>query len=340
MMGVVLIAMIAFVVSALLTKRFCNPSSRLHLLDHPNERSLHLQPTPRSGGVAILFGFISVMPLWGYLGGMMEGAEWWLLAGLGIVAGLSFWDDWRGLPVIGRFFGQLVSAGIVVLGAELVLSPIFPMFPVWLSISLSIIFLVWMVNLYNFMDGMDGFAGGMAVIGFGAFAVLGMLAGNLLFVALNLGLASAAGGFLLFNFPPARIFMGDVGSTSLGLLAGGFILWAARDEIFPFWIGILIFSPFIVDASATLLFRIARRERFWQAHKTHYYQRLVLLGWGHRKTVLAEYALMLSCAISALWMVSRPLPIQLGTLVFWVFAYIAIAGWIRRLEEGGATSPK
>lgn len=337
MYWILLVPLIAFVVTIFLTRLFCHPSSKLYLLDHPNERSLHSRPTPRTGGVAILFGFLSVTPISIFAGGFMEG---WLLAGLAIVAGLSFWDDWHGLSVRWRLFGQLVGASIVVLGAELVMPPILPMFPAWLVICLSIIFLVWMVNLYNFMDGMDGFAGGMAVIGFGAFAIFGMLAGNLSFVVLNLGLSAAAGGFLLFNFPPARIFMGDVGSASLGLLAGIFILWGVRDSIFPFWIGILIFSPFIVDASVTLLTRISRRERFWQAHKTHYYQRLVLLGWGHRRTVLTEYALMLSCVVSTLWMVSRPLPIQLGMLIFWAFIYVVLAGWIDRLERRGTTLPK
>lgn len=328
-------AAIAFVISASLTRRFCDPSSGLHLLDHPNERSLHSQPTPRSGGVAILFGFISAALLYMFMVGMPV-SMWWMIAGLAIVAGLSFLDDWRGLSVAGRFLGHSIGAAAVVIGAGLALPPMFSELPVvhtWLNVSLSILFLVWMVNLYNFMDGMDGFAGGMAVIGFGTFAVFGLLAENLPFAALSLGLAGATSGFLLFNFPPARIFMGDVGSASLGLLAGGFILWGARADVLPLWAGILVFSPFIVDASVTLLGRILRGERFWLAHKTHYYQRLVLLGWGHRKTVLAEYALMLACAGSALWMVSKPLPVQLAMLAFWAFAYATLAALVRGLER-------
>lgn len=336
MSWILLAAVIALAVTFSLTRRFCNPSSRLHLLDHPNERSLHSQPTPRTGGVAILFGFASAIVLWVSIGDT-AGQIWWLMAGLGIISGISFLDDWRGLSVGGRFFGQFVGATIVVIGAGLTLPPMFTtllVFPAWLSIFLSILLLVWMVNLYNFMDGMDGFAGGMAVIGFGTFAILGMLAGNSPFAALNLSLAGAASGFLLFNFPPARIFMGDVGSASLGLLAGGFILWGARDDVFPIWTGLLVFSPFIVDASVTLLGRVLRGERFWQAHKKHYYQRLVLLGWGHRKTVLAEYVLMFGCAVSALWMVSTSLTMQLAMLTFWAFVYTVLGAWVGRLERG------
>lgn len=308
----------------------------MHFLDHPNERSLHTQPTPRTGGVAILVGLISAVPIWMFTVDAV-GSVMWLMAGTFTIAIISFADDRHDVPVIIRLLGHLFGAGLVVIGTDLSAPLLLPwtsvIWPEWLVVCLSIFFLVWMVNLYNFMDGMDGFAVGMALIGFGALAVFGLLVGNLPFVALSLTLVGAVSGFLLFNFPPARIFMGDVGSASLGLLAGGLILWGARDNIFSIWAGILVFSPFIVDASVTLLGRMLRGERFWQAHKTHYYQRLVLLGWGHRKTVLAEYVLMFSCAASALWMVSMSLPTQFAVLTFWVFVYTVLAAWVRRLER-------
>ena len=188
------------------------------------------------------------------------------------------------------------------------------------------------MNLYNFMDGMDGFAGGMAVIGFGTFAVFGWLAGQQLFAALNLIVAAAAGGFLLFNFPAARIFMGDIGSSSLGFLAAAFMLWADRNGIFPLWIGVLVFSPFIVDATVTLIRRILRRDKFWEAHKRHYYQRLVQLGWGHRRTVLWEYAVMVLCAVSAL--IARYLAPsgQWIMIAMWLLAYLVIMIVVHELE--------
>jgi UDP-N-acetylmuramyl pentapeptide phosphotransferase/UDP-N-acetylglucosamine-1-phosphate transferase len=117
----------------------------------------------------------------------------------------------------------------------------------------------------------------------------------------------ACAGFLLLNFPPAKLFMGDAGSTVLGLLSGVVMLQAHIEGILPVWLGALVFSPFIVDASVTITVRILRRERFWQAHKSHYYQRIVESGWGHRKTVLAEYALMAGCCAAAILAAGLPL---------------------------------
>lgn len=333
---ILLSAVIAFVVAAFLTRRFCNPGSRLHLLDHPNERSLHTLPTPRTGGVAILAGLFSAIPVWLFATVDASPAAW-LMAGAGLIASLSFLDDRHGLPVIVRFLGHVIGAFLVAFGAGLTLPVLFPgmsvPWPAWLGLVLSVLFLVWMVNLYNFMDGMDGFAGGMALIGFGTFAVFGLLGGNLLFTALSLTIAAAAGGFLVFNFPPARIFMGDTGSAALGLLAGGLSLWGERDGIFPFWLALLVFSPFIVDASATLLRRLLRRERIWQAHKTHYYQRLVQSGWGHRKTVLYEYALMLACGLSALFARQLNTSGQAALIIFWCLAYPLMMIGVHRLEK-------
>ncbi len=336
MFWILIAATIAFVVSAFLTRRFCDPTSWLHLLDHPNERSLHSQPTPRTGGVAILAGFVSAIPVWQFA---VDGAGpvVCLVAGALLIAMFSFLDDRRGLPIGVRFLGHALGAGLVVIGAGLTLPPLFPEmsmpWPVWLELTLSMLFLVWMVNLYNFMDGMDGFAGGMASIGFGTFAILGQIAGNPPFAALSLTIAVAAGGFLLFNFPPARIFMGDTGSATLGLLAGGFMLWGVRDGVYPLWVALLVFSPFIVDASVTLVRRLLRGERVWQAHKSHYYQRLVQSGWGHRKTVLYEYVLMLACGLSALF--ARHLnPRGLIALVlFWCLIYLLLMAGVHRLEK-------
>jgi UDP-N-acetylmuramyl pentapeptide phosphotransferase/UDP-N-acetylglucosamine-1-phosphate transferase len=183
------------------------------------------------------------------------------------------------------------------------------------------------------MDGMDGFAGGMGVIGFGTLALLGGLAGNVAFLSVNLVIASAVAGFLVFNFPPARIFMGDTGSAALGLLAGGVSLWGAREGVFPFWIAVLVFSPFIVDATVTLLGRLRRGERVWQAHKTHYYQRLVQSGWGHRKTVIVEYGLMLACGASAVVGVHVGTTAQWLILVGWCLIYPALMRLVARLEQ-------
>lgn len=335
----IVVALAAFVLAAFLTYRFSHPASGLYMLDHPNERSLHSRPTPRSGGVAILISVAFVSPLWIYWAGG-PALVFWMGAGAALVAVLSYLDDRRGLPVIGRLLGHVIGAGLLLAsGLSLSTLPLPGMDgsgAAGAGMLFSLLYLIWMTNLYNFMDGMDGFAGGMAVCGFGTFAVLGLLAGNMVFVGLSLVITAAASGFLIFNFPPARIFMGDTGSATLGLLAGGMSLWGSRAGIFPFWAALLVFSPFIVDATITLVRRLLRGERVWEAHKTHYYQRLVQLGWGHRKTVLYEYALMLACSLSAIWAVSLGKAGQLGLILFWCGLYVVLMVVITRLEKDKA----
>lgn len=329
---------VSFVLAAWLTWKFCDPASRFHILDHPNERSLHAQPTPRSGGLAIIAGVISglALAMWrfGPVGNIV-----WLSLSLLLVATVSYIDDRHNVPVGGRLAVHLVAACVLIWGDFSFRILDLPGFQFSVSTTLSgllsLVFIVWMINLYNFMDGMDGFAGGMGVIGFGAFALLGWQAGNTLFMLLNLVTASAAAGFLIFNFPPARIFMGDVGSSTLGLLAAAFALWGARDGVFPFWIAVLIFSPFIIDASVTLIRRMLRGEKIWQAHKTHYYQKLVQAGWGHRKTVLLEYAIMLGCGVTALWGVHAPEKVQAVMLVVWMLFYSVFFFRVSRLTVRG-----
>lgn len=334
--GIEIASVSAFAISVALTRRFCDPASRLHVLDHPNERSLHSRPTPRTGGVAIFVALSVAVGLWG-LGSSLTSSLYGLVAGAGLVAALSFLDDRKGLPVSVRLSGHLVAAALLVIGGLFLPDFSLPGFawhwPEWLGILFSLLFLVWMINLYNFMDGMDGFAAGMAVIGFGTFAVLGYLASNQLFLALNLIVVSAAAGFLWFNFPPARIFMGDTGSSLLGLLAGGLSIWGAREGVFPFWVALLVFSPFIVDATVTLLRRLSRGERVWQAHKSHYYQRLVQSGWGHKKTVLYEYVLMLACGLSALLAQRLNFQGQVALILFWCLVYPMLMIGVHRMEQ-------
>ncbi len=201
----------------------------------------------------------------------------------------------------------------------------------WTGACLSLLFVVWMINMYNFMDGMDGFAGGMAVSGFVTFSLFGWLAGHEQYATVSAITAAAAAGFLCFNFPPARIFMGDIGSSTLGLLAAMFSLWGVKDGVFPFWISLLVFSPFLADATVTLLRRLWRREAVWQAHKTHYYQQLVMAGWGHRKTVILEYVIMIGCGATALWGSRQSGAVQAAMLMSWVVFYALFFFIVSRL---------
>jgi UDP-N-acetylmuramyl pentapeptide phosphotransferase/UDP-N-acetylglucosamine-1-phosphate transferase len=182
------------------------------------------------------------------------------------------------------------------------------------------------------MDGMDGLAGGMTVVGFGTFAILAWQTDDFLFASLSLIIAASAAGFLVFNIPPAKIFMGDTGSSTLGFLVAAFSLWATRNKIFPIWVTVLIFSPFIVDATVTLLRRLLRHEKIWKAHKSHYYQRLVRLGGGHRRTLLWEYVLMVACAASAFYAKQLSIQGQQLLIISWFVIYVLILLYIPRLE--------
>ncbi|MCC6139079.1 MAG: glycosyltransferase family 4 protein [Nitrospira sp.] len=284
------------------------------ILDRPNERSLHAKPTPRIGGIGILAGLLFGLILAEWLGFSLGGSDGTTLFGSSLAWGIvlltyglalvSFIDDRGGIPVPIRLATHLAAASALVIGGGLELPALsFPLVGVvdlgWFSVPVSIGFLVWMTNLYNFMDGMDGFAGGMAVAGGIALAGFGWGMGHTVLFLVGGGVAVSSVGFLLHNFPPAKIFMGDVGSVPLGFLFGSLMLLGVRDGVFDGWVPIMLFSPFIVDATVTLLRRLVRGERIWQAHRTHYYQRLVLLGWGHTQTVLAEYGLMAVCGALA-----------------------------------------
>ena len=201
-------------------------------------------------------------------------------------------------------------------------------FPGWILFVVFALALAWYANLYNFMDGSDGLAGGMALIGFGAYAIAAALGDVHPLAELSVVLAAASGAFLLRNFHPASIFMGDVGSVPLGFLAGALGLIGWNDGVWPLWFPILVFAPFVCDATLTLVKRLLHRERVWQAHRDHYYQRLVRMGFGHRGTAAIEYAVMLGCAAIALLAREASVALQITALALAAAALVAIAVWV------------
>jgi UDP-N-acetylmuramyl pentapeptide phosphotransferase/UDP-N-acetylglucosamine-1-phosphate transferase len=234
---------------------------------------------------------------------------------LALAAGLcavSFIDDRWGLPVFLRLIAHALAVILLCRSFE-------PSLATW-TFALAAVTLIWSINLFNFMDGADGLAGGMALFGFSAFGWT-MLDAMPAMAYLAFSLVAAAAGFLMLNFSPARVFMGDAGSVPLGFLAGGIGLTGWLQNAWPAWFPLLVFSPFVADASVTLLRRLLRRERFWQAHRDHYYQRLVRMGWPHRKLALAEYALMAACGASALAMLQMGFEFQMLGLSLWIAAY-------------------
>lgn len=278
-------------------------------LDVPNRRSLHVLPVPRSGGIAMMAGVFAGFAL-------MQTPLAVVLSAAVLVA-FSHFDDALGLPVWLRLVVQVAAATGFAYGTLPAMA-----LPLLVPLILGIL---WMTNLYNFMDGADGLAGGMTLLGFSFLGTGAWMSGDEA-LAIDCAIVAAAGGaFLLFNFPPARLFMGDAGSIPLGFLAAAFAVAGWRDGDWPSWFPAAAFAPFITDATLTLVKRLASGDRIWEAHNQHYYQRLVRMGWGHRKTALAEYALMLACGATALWALSEPLYLQLCALLALVALHALLA---------------
>ncbi len=314
MRSTIAISLVSFLVAALAIHWL---SRGRIALDQPNARSLHDTPVPRTGGIGLLAGIAA--------GWAIAGPNWpWpLWAGLAIVIAVSLLDDLFHLSAALRLAAHFLAAA---LAAPVLLEPQASL----LLIAFAVLATSWMCNLYNFMDGSDGLAGGMTVSGFLAYAAAAGFAGHGPFALMNLAIAAAAGGFLVFNFHPARIFLGDAGAVPLGYLAATFGLTGWHQGAWPWWFPLLVFSPFIVDASVTLLRRLLTGARVWEAHRDHYYQRLVRLGLGHRGTAFAEYVLMTVCALAALGAMTLPAWGQYLVLGAGVMLYLFLIAGIEK----------
>ncbi|HUQ26397.1 MAG TPA: glycosyl transferase [Burkholderiales bacterium] len=282
-------------------------------LDLPNSRSLHAQPVPRVGGVGVLAA-LAVAAAAGFV-------PFGLLLALAFALGaVSFVDDLHRLPTGVRLAAHLAASAAIV---WYILSPM-----QLLELSLIILGVAWITNLYNFMDGSDGLAGGMSIAGFGAYAIAASLTGDGPIALTAAAIVGASAAFLAFNFPPARIFLGDVGSIPLGFLAGALGVIGWRNDDWPLWFPLLAFAPFIGDATLTLLKRLLRRERVWHAHREHYYQRMVRMGLGHRRTALIAYALMATCVAAALYARAEGPDLQTAVFALVTTLLVAVALWV------------
>jgi len=320
---------VAFLAAGVLVRVLSSPAFARLALDVPNDRSLHGVPTPRTGGLGL---FLGAAIAWVVAGG---GALGYLAALTAGISAIFLVDDVRSLSVGVRFAVQFMAAiGFVIASGVQ---------PIWL-LPLLVIGIVWSMNLYNFMDGANGLAGGMAVVGFGAYALAAVAAGAGDLAVASAIIAGAALGFLAWNFDPARIFLGDAGSITLGFLAAAIGLLGWQQSVWPFWFPLLVFSPFVGDATLTLAQRALRGEKVWQAHKVHYYQRLVGLGWSHRRMALAEYAVMAAAAGSALlfrdagWMAAMLL-IAAWAVVYAVIVVAVDRQWAEKAVGGAAPHP-
>jgi len=276
--SIALVAFAAFSVAVIATGFMRRYALQRNLIDVPNARSSHASPTPRAGGVAIVFAFFVAALLLTFLGLLDRRLSGALLVGGGAMALVGFLDDRRPLRASLRFGVHLVAAiwAVALLGgiSETALAN-WGLHGLWTGRLFAVLTLVWATNLFNFMDGLDGLAGGEAVFVSGAGAWLNWHEGGAPGLTAAMAcLAATCLGFLRWNWPPARIFMGDVGSGFLGFSLAVLGLAASQKGVLPIEIWAILGAVFLVDATVTLVRRLASGERWFEAHRTHAYQNL------------------------------------------------------------------
>lgn len=292
--------LLAGVVSWVLTGFLRRYALAKSLIDIPNERSSHSVPTPRGGGIAIVAIFLAILPVLNWFD-LLSSHVLLALWGAGCaVAVTGFLDDHGHIAARWRLLVHFSAAawGLYWLGG-------FPSLTVfgylldfrWLGHVCAAVYMVWLLNLYNFMDGIDGLASIEAItVCCGGALMVWLVAPDSTAWMLPALLAAAVSGFLLWNFPPARIFMGDAGSGFLGIMLALLsvqAVWIAPQLI---WVWLILLGVFIVDATITLCRRVLRGEKFYEAHRSHAYQYASRIVGSHRPVTLAV------CAINIFWL--------------------------------------
>lgn len=298
-------------VSAALTGAMRSHAVRLKLIDLPNLRSSHSVPTPRGGGVAIVLSFLASLAVLGVLGAAPPSLVWALLGAGVLVAAVGFFDDLGHVRPRWRLLAHFAGAVWVLFWFDG--APPITLFgevvdPGWTGSVVAAVYLAWMLNLYNFMDGIDGIAGVESVCVCLGAALLHLMCGQAVIAGVSLTLAAAVLGFLWWNFPPAKIFMGDAGSGFLGIMLGALSLYAGAFAPALYWSWLILLGVFVTDATVTLLRRLFRRERVYEAHRSHAYQHAARRFGSHLPVTLAVGA------INAFWLLPIAAWVGLGGL--------------------------
>lgn len=329
-----------FVVSWVLTLVLRRYALAKSLMDIPNERSSHSIPTPRGGGVAIVVSFLLALPVLGGLNMLSPSALYGLFVSGLLVAIIGFADDHGHIAARWRLLGHFIAAGWALFWLN-GLPPI-GFFGVvvdlgWFGSILALVYLVWMLNLYNFMDGIDGLASAEAISVCLGMCLVHWFSGNLELIWAPLILAAAVAGFLWWNFPPARIFMGDSGSGFLGLVLGLLSIQAAWGTPQLLWSWLILLGVFIVDATWTLIRRLLRGEKVYEAHRSHAYQYASRCYESHRTVMLSVVT------INILWLTPISIAVGLGVLdgVSGVLlAFVPLIWLACKFNAGGAEGGK
>ncbi|ETO93618.1 MraY family glycosyltransferase [Legionella oakridgensis] len=280
-----------------------------NILDIPNQRSSHTLPVPRGGGMAFIIGFLIVVCILAYIE-LISYRETIAFLGSGLwIALLGFLDDHGHIPARWRLVGHFVAACFILYwlgGMPAIVLGTWKLSSGFCLSFVAVIYLVWLVNLYNFMDGINGLASMEAVFVCLGGALLYLLAGYPGQAILPMVLAAAVAGFLPWNFPSARIFMGDAGSGFLGLMLGILSIEAATVDALFFWCWLILCGVFIVDATLTLLRRMIQGDKLYQAHRSHAYQQAARRY--HTHTAVTLGVLMLN----ALWLLPMAIVVAKG----------------------------
>lgn len=306
-----LILIVSAIVGFILVELVRRWGLRRRVLDIPNERSSHTSPVPRAGGIGIVSTVIG-----GYLADSLIGGypiSWGFLIGGVLVAAVSFIDDLRDLPFYVRLFAHSIAAALLIAdsGAVTEISFSFSGSSVslgLLAVPLTFGAILWMINAYNFMDGIDGIAGLQALVAAAGWVIFAAIFGDNEVKWLALSIGGSAIGFLVLNWSPARIFMGDVGSAFLGFAFAALPLLAFNTPNVPRGLvplfALLVVFPFVFDTVFTFARRLTNREKVWKAHRSHLYQRMVINGASHANVSLLYGALAATTTLAGVGLMS------------------------------------
>lgn len=277
----------AFMASLLLTHTLIRYSEKIGMIDIPNKRSSHERPTTKGGGLAF-FSVLSVVLLWFFFSHPNYRAILTpILIGGTIIILLGWLDDRRslsaGLRLLVHFFVSLLVYGFATHWFQGHLAINFLPNLIWVNALFSLLYIAWFINLYNFMDGADGLASSTTVVGSLLMAVISVGHNSPELAMIYCMIAYTVGGFLFYNWSPARIFMGNTGSYFLGFLFGSLAIVAKAQVDMSFYPHIILFGFFIFDSTYIVFRRAFRREPLFRAHKMFIFQKLLAKGWSHRK---------------------------------------------------------
>ena len=300
----------AMLIALLLARGAIAYAHRRGMLDLPGQRRSHRQPTPRGGGIGLVLAMLACMPgaLWGFPAAWPASLIAGLVAALSLVALAGWMDDHRPLPILPRLGVQLLA--VIVFSISLIATGLS-----WWWLPLLLGAGVWSINLHNFMDGIDGLLAQQAIFVASGLALLAWGAAQSALAVATAALAAAALGFWFTNRPPARIFMGDVGSGSVGLLLFVFTAMLWRVDHVLLWPALVLSSAFVTDAGLTLLTRIWGGRRWYSPHREHLYQWLVRCGQTHARTDAVYLAWNLLVAAPVAWLAWSHLPLALPVTI-------------------------